>query len=140
MNIKSVGNEQNTINFGAKIKLNDPKIRELLNYRDTLYAKEILDKFEAYRPDQKIEMRLEYNKNVDDLLCAKNTSNGHEMRLPIFSKLYKDCNNLENCNSFYIALRTLLDKTWAYHDDFWGKAPEQKAPMFEELQNHSVFV
>ena len=136
MDIQSVNS--NNVGFGAKIKFARPELKSMVYSANEEYAKNILDRFEAYYPKKTILIDLLDSNPMDKVLVAKNPETEKTSRLRLTPS---ECRSIEcGCQTFYDMLEHLLDKSQFFHVKFWGNVPhiEENKNIFR-LENHSIF-
>lgn len=146
MQVQPITNQQQSPQFGAKIKLADGEIGRFINkvpFLDIQKATQnglLLDMFEKCAPNHVIEMSIERAKNKSsDLsyLVAKNLNTKAEIKRDIKTGFEHEW---ENNNIFYSLLRDLLSGDKNLAKDFWGN--EYKAADYTNPNSftcHSVF-
>ena len=129
-------------NFGAKIRIKHPKIKEFFKHESYGYdlnkAKEILDRADAYRGDVTLEM---------DIINKTAFSHPNKFLNTIVIK------NLENCETMDIAILQGDESTVAYTmyhmldglfpenwNKFWGTNKKVTNATVDDILNHKVFI
>lgn len=136
MNIQPINN--NNVGFSAKIKFANPELKSMVQTTKNEYAKNLLDKFEAFHPNESVLVNVETNSIYDKILTIKNlvTNKVFMRRLAL-----DECKNPSGgYQTFYDALESLLDKTQFFNSKFWGRTSIMtESPKYFSLEDHSVF-
>ena len=152
MNVNRI---DNNTNFGFKIKLKGKNIdwEQLVNYRDTEYAKKVLDEVDKYMPEHTVELSVDWHRPLaQDWIIAKNlttgvTGNPNLDRVGNFAseRIYPMNwdNGRHDNRSLYILLKRLMNSkdNMFEHEQFWDvKVPSTSdSTDVSTLMNHSVF-
>ena len=134
MKVQAINNNSNS--FGAKIKIQDPTVLKLVPYKGTSSTLEILNRFDAYKPEQIVEIGLNKVKDFN-YLSATNLSTNTSYKIPIFPELFED---LRMCSQLYDMLAHLLHKETKFFDEFWGNTTNDKIPVQESYTHKETTV
>ena len=106
---------------------------------DYKYAKEVLDKFEAFHPNESILIKLVKEQNkYDSYLEATNMLTNKSMKYRLTpedaNKDFEDENNPSGCKTFYSFLEGLLK-----NKNFWGLSSAADYKRTPRPSEHSIF-
>ena len=142
MNIQSISS--NSASFGAKIKFENSKLRETVpNITDYKYAKNVLDRFEAYHPKDTVIIKMvtaanQNNSYMEAVNQLTHKSMKHRLLLSDFDKDFESSSkSVSGSNTFYALLESLLDENSSAHNIFWGNS--MKYGLEPGINEHSVF-
>lgn len=140
MNVGAVNNNFNQTNFGAKINFENPKFKKtMVDICDYEYAKGILDRFEAFHPNESVLIKLvkepnKYNSYLEATNMLTNKAMKYRLTPEDANKDFEDENCLSGCQAFYSFLEELLK-----NKNFWGLSSAADYKRTPSPSEHSIF-